>query len=130
MAEFRGLRAEIPSTPQEDWGTAYGEPRKKAAGFFGPQMNAAGQPVTEYSLGEAGHTYPSMTPNQTPQQVQAILDASATGAPLPHDVLQNAANFRDQRAAQGQPPFWRIPEKQYAVPEQDLPTIRGLRRFR
>jgi hypothetical protein len=81
----------------------------KGTGWLGKQKNMRGEAVTEYSIGVEIDgkevLIPTLVPDLTPSEVQALLDSSATGKELPATVIKKAVDHAIKRMAEGKSPF-------------------------
>ena len=81
----------------------------KGTGWLGKQKNMRGETVTEYSIGVEIDgkevLIPTLVPDLTSSEVQAVLDSSATGKELPATVIKKAVDNAIKRMAKGKSPF-------------------------
>ena len=93
----------------------------KSLGFFGPQPVGNGDMATEYSIGVdlngKRQEIPTLVPTLTLEEFMATLNAAGGRGELPDGVVKKAVDHARFRTLMGQPPFWRIPEKQHAPPK-------------
>ena len=82
-------------------GSYGGEMMPKGQGWLGEQTNPQGQTMTEYSVGNGEMDFPSLTPNQSPELMQQIVN---TGKVSPQ-AYQNALDWALSRKAKGLSPF-------------------------
>lgn len=96
------LRGMSPSQPSS---YRYGDGSMKATGLLGPQTNAQGQGMSEYSIGVPINgqqtEIPSMVPTLTPEELNGIL---TTGAITP-EIHRKAIAHALARDSRGLPPF-------------------------
>ena len=79
----------------------------KGTGWLGILKNANGHDVTEYAV--SGNIlgkemdYPTVVPTLSQQELQQLLAASASGKPLPPEVLHKAKAHAEQQVKAGKP---------------------------
>lgn len=103
------------------YGLRHGSNQPKASGFYGP-VPVPGGVATEYAIDVDINgrpvQIPTMVPGLTASEMQALLRAAGSeGGYLPDSIIDKAVAHARARMAQGQPPFWRMPEKQHPLPK-------------
>ena len=77
--------------------------------------------ASEYSVGVnmngKQREIPTFVPGLSGSQMKGLLDAVAQNVMPSKDVMDLAIAHARSRDALGQPTFWRMPEKQYTMPD-------------
>lgn len=94
----------------------------KAEGFYGMQpVPRTNNMASEYSVGVnmngKQREIPTFVPGLSGSQMKGLLDAVAQNVMPSKDVMDLAIAHARSRDALGQPTFWRMPEKQYTMPD-------------
>lgn len=100
----------------------------KAPGYFGP-IGVGGDVATEYAIGDEHGEIPTMVPGLTRDQLAGVVNASASGDPLPPGVVSKAAAHAAYRRLQGKSPFAGPQDKRLMIPASDY-EVGGYRNIR
>jgi hypothetical protein len=131
MSDFNAIMAALAKSSKSpyQYGNRYGTNDPKANGFFGELPLPSGNVATEYSVGQTMNgnnvEMPSIVPTLNASELQSALIAANSGTQLSDAVYDKSLKYAQQRASQGQSPFWRLPEKQYTNPLSVQPVTNG-----